>query len=158
MSLGGWRRTRVPPEHSPCSWSWPRSHSQPHLCSTDITSSQPTAADSSSCAPINHPAWTSQLRCGEQHRSARNSHGKPDTNSKAAHPPRRAKPRCLPASHSNPQLQGKKCLTPRLGPVALALCWKGIPNVLRKHWKTKTPDTHTFSRLCVYLLPSNHIK
>lgn len=46
--------------HGPCSWSWPRSPSQLCLHSTDIISSQPTAADSSSCAPIHQPGTRGQ--------------------------------------------------------------------------------------------------
>lgn len=65
-----------------------------------------------------------------------------------------------PASpgHSNPQVRGKKGLTPRLGPVTLGGIFQNGANTWRKHWKTKTPENLENGWICVYPRPSNHIK
>lgn len=65
-----------------------------------------------------------------------------------------------PASpgHSNPQVRGKKGLTPRLGPVTLGGPFQNGANTWRKHWKTKTPENLENGWICVYPRPSNHIK
>lgn len=62
-------------------------------------------------------ARTSQLRCGEQHRSTRNSHGKPDKNNEATQSPKKSKTKMLSCflRPQQPSGAGKEVINPKIG-------------------------------------------